>query len=52
MFGSDWPVALLAADSYQQVVNLAEKVTDGFSDSEKEAFWALNVSRSYKITNL
>ena len=52
MFGSDWPVALLAADSYSQVVDLAEKVTAGFSDSEKEAFWALNVSRSYKITNL
>ena len=52
MFGSDWPVALLAADSYSQVVGLAEKVTAGFSASEKEAFWALNVARSYKITNL
>lgn len=52
MFGSDWPVALLAADSYSQVVGLAESVTDGFSDSEKESFWALNVARSYKITNL
>jgi L-fuconolactonase len=52
MFGSDWPVALLAANTYSQVVGLAERVTDGFSDSEKEAFWALNVARSYKITNL
>ncbi len=52
MFGSDWPVALLGAESYSQVVQLAESVTAGFSDSESEAFWKNNVMRSYKITNL
>lgn len=52
MFGSDWPVALLGAESYSEVVRLAEKVTAGFSDSENEAFWKSNVMRSYKITNL
>jgi L-fuconolactonase len=52
MFGSDWPVALLGAESYSQVVQLAESVTAGFSDSENEAFWMNNVMRSYKITNL
>lgn len=52
MFGSDWPVALLGAESYSQVVQLAESVTAGFSDSENEAFWKNNVMRSYKITNL
>ncbi len=52
MFGSDWPVALLGAKSYSEVVQLAEDVTAGFSEGEKEAFWKLNVMRSYKITNL
>ena len=52
MFGSDWPVALLGAESYSQVVQLAESVTAGFSASENEAFWKNNVMRSYKITNL
>ena len=52
MFGSDWPVALLGAESYSQVVQLAETVTERLSDSEKEAFWKLNVVRSYKITKL
>lgn len=52
MFGSDWPVALLGAKSYSEVVQLAEDVTAGFSEGEKEAFWRLNVMRSYKITNL
>jgi L-fuconolactonase len=52
MFGSDWPVALLGAESYSQVVQLAESVTAGFSDGESEAFWKNNVMRSYKITNL
>ena len=52
MFGSDWPVALLGAKSYSEVVQLAEDVTAGFSEGEKEVFWKLNVMRSYKITNL
>jgi L-fuconolactonase len=52
MFGSDWPVALLGADSYSDVVQLADKLTENLSDSEKEAFWKLNVMRSYKITNV
>jgi L-fuconolactonase len=52
MFGSDWPVALLGAESYSQVVQLAETLTESLSDSEKEAFWKLNVVRSYKITKL
>lgn len=52
MFGSDWPVALLGAVSYSEVVQLAEKVTSGFSNSENQAFWKLNAMRAYKITNL
>ncbi len=52
MFGSDWPVVLLGAESYSEVVQLAENVTAGFSNSENEAFWKLNAMRAYKITNL
>lgn len=51
MFGSDWPVALLGATNYSQVVALAEKLTQGFSHSENELFWGMNAINSYKITN-
>lgn len=51
MFGSDWPVALLGATNYSQVVALAEKLTQGFSHSENELFWGINAINSYKITN-
>ena len=52
MFGSDWPVALLGAESYSEVVHLAEQVTSEFSEGEQERFWALNALEKYKITNL
>ena len=52
MFGSDWPVALLAAKTYSEVVGLAEGVTQGLSESEKDAFWALKVVASYQVTTL
>lgn len=50
MFGSDWPVALLAAERYASVFDLATALTSGFSASENEGFWRENVLRSYKIT--
>jgi L-fuconolactonase len=50
MFGSDWPVALLAAEKYASVVDLATALTSGFSTSENEGFWRKNVLRSYNIT--
>lgn len=52
MFGSDWPVALLGAESYSEVVHLAEQVTSEFSEGERERFWTLNALEKYKITNL
>jgi L-fuconolactonase len=52
MFGSDWPVALLAADSYSEVVQLAEKLTEKFSETENELFWSKNAISAYKITKL
>ena len=52
MFGSDWPVALLGAENYPQVVELASVLTQEFSDSEKDGFWSENVLKYYKITNM
>jgi L-fuconolactonase len=51
MFGSDWPVALLATQSYSDVVNLAEKLTSQLSDSEKQGFWGGHAAEKYKVTN-
>lgn len=52
MFGSDWPVALLATSKYSDVVRLAEDLTLQFSDSEKALFWGDNAKFSYKITKV
>ena len=52
MFGSDWPVALLATSKYSDVVRLAEDLTLQFSDSEKALFWGENAKFSYKITKV
>jgi L-fuconolactonase len=52
MFGSDWPVALLAAPSYSEVVHLAEALTADLSETENELFWRNNALSAYKITKL
>ncbi len=52
MFGSDWPVALLATSSYSDVVHLAESLTAKFSETENELFWLENAISVYKITKL
>jgi L-fuconolactonase len=52
MFGSDWPVALLATSKYSDVVRLAEDLTSQFSDSENALFWAENAKSAYKITKM
>ena len=36
MFGSDWPVALLATSSYSEVVRLAQSLTVKFTERENE----------------
>lgn len=48
MFGSDWPVALLAA-TYQEVVELAESLTRSLSTSEKNYFWSETAVRAYRL---
>jgi L-fuconolactonase len=50
MFGSDWPVALLAAQSYSEVVQLAASLTENFTETEDELFWRENAISAYKIT--
>ena len=48
MFGSDWPVCLLAA-TYKDTINLMEDFTKDFSKSEQESFWAETAKRAYKL---
>lgn len=48
MFGSDWPVCLLAA-SYSQTIELMEEFAKDFSKSEQESFWAGTVKRFYRL---
>lgn len=48
MFGSDWPVCLVAA-SYTQVVDIMEKYLATFSDTEKTNFWGGNAIRFYQL---
>lgn len=48
MFGSDWPVCLLAA-SYAQVKDVVEHYIQGLSVSEKEKIFGLNAMRFYGV---
>lgn len=48
MFGSDWPVCLVAA-SYEKVVGLVEAYFSAFSAEEQEKFWRLNTVRFYNL---
>lgn len=48
MFGSDWPVCLLAA-SYKQSCNLFGEYFNQFSDEDKKMFWGENAKRFYQL---
>jgi L-fuconolactonase len=48
MFGSDWPVCLLAA-SYAQVKNTVEDYARDFSASDNEKLFGLNAARFYGL---
>ena len=48
MFGSDWPVCLVAA-SYNQVVDLVKDYFSRLSANEQEAFFKKNAERFYKL---
>ncbi len=48
MFGSDWPVSLLASD-YREVLALAEAASAVLSPGEREAFFAGTAIRTYRL---
>ncbi|MES2649581.1 MAG: amidohydrolase family protein [Bacteroidota bacterium] len=48
MFGSDWPVCLVAA-SYKQVIKIAADYFSQFSSEVQNKFFNLNASRFYKL---
>ena len=48
MFGSDWPVCLLAG-SYEQVVRLIESYVGKLSLMQKEGVWGMNATRFYAL---
>ncbi len=48
MFGSDWPVCLLAAD-YAGVMALARSLTAGLSAAEREAVFGATAARVYRL---
>lgn len=49
MFGSDWPVCLLAA-SYAQVMDAAEQLTRGLTSDERHAVFSDTAVRAYALT--
>jgi L-fuconolactonase len=48
MFGSDWPVCLLAA-TYRQVKQLMVEYVKGYSEADKEKFFGGNTARFYGL---
>jgi L-fuconolactonase len=48
MFGSDWPVCLMAA-SYEKVVQTARSLTQVLSDAEKAQVFHSTAMRAYAM---
>ncbi|WP_437917660.1 amidohydrolase family protein [Sphingobacterium sp. LRF_L2] len=48
MFGTDWPVCLVAAP-YDDVQRIAAHALEGFSEDELRAFWGGNAVRFYNL---
>lgn len=48
LFGSDWPVCLLAA-SYAQNIEIVQDKLGKFTQADLDAFWGENASRIYNI---
>ncbi len=49
MFGSDWPVCLLASD-YAGVMALARSLTGGLSPAERAAVFGATAARAYRLS--
>ncbi|HEY0054277.1 MAG TPA: amidohydrolase family protein [Pedobacter sp.] len=48
MYGSDWPVCLVAAE-YKQVLEIVETYVKKFSAMEQTSFWGLNAIDFYQL---
>ena len=48
MFGSDWPVCLVAGE-YHEVKDIAEKAVQELSGEEQKAFWSGNAIEFYNL---
>lgn len=48
MFGSDWPVCLLAGD-YHQIKNVVAQFSGNFSKSEQQKIWSGNAMAFYEL---
>ncbi len=48
MFGSDWPVCLVAA-SYDRVFDAARELTAGLSDTERDEVFGGAAARAYRL---
>jgi L-fuconolactonase len=48
MFGSDWPVCLVAIP-YQEWVDLVNAVVDNFSETEQAQFWSGTAQEAYAL---
>ena len=48
MFGSDWPVCLVAA-SYEEMVGIVKDYFSTFSKQEQEQFFGINATRFYNL---
>jgi L-fuconolactonase len=51
MFGSDWPVCLLASD-YAGVMALARSLTAGLSPAERAAVFGATAARAYRLSGI
>jgi L-fuconolactonase len=48
MYGSDWPVCLVAA-SYERALDLVKDYTSKFSSHERDLFWGGNATKFYNL---
>jgi len=48
MYGSDWPVCLVAA-SYEQMLGIVEEYFSSFSETEQELFFGRNATQFYNL---
>jgi len=48
MYGSDWPVCLVAA-TYEKVLDIVKEYFSSFSENEQQLFFGENASRFYNL---